>query len=407
MALLVQKFGGTSLGDSERIAAAAARVAAAVRAGERVAVVVSAMQGETDRLLGLARGLGSNADRRERDVVAASGEQAASGLMALALRAGGVEARSFQGWQVPIRTDDSHGRARIRGVDTEAVGAALDRGAVPVVAGFQGVSASARVTTLGRGGSDLSAVALAAALAAERCDIFTDVEGVFTCDPRIVAKAHKLDKIAYEEMLEMASLGAEVLHARAVATAMTHGVRLHVLSAFSEAPGTLIVDEGEIVEKQIVSGIAYSRNDAKITLTDLPDRPGIAAALFGPLAAAGINVDMIVQNVSGGGERTDLTFTVDQGDLQEALAALDGLGGRLGCRGIDADAAVAKVSVIGLGMRSHEGVAARMFQVLADHNINIQVISTSEIKISVLIAEEYLELALRALHSAYGLNAAD
>jgi aspartate kinase len=407
MAVIVQKFGGTSVGDLERIARAATRVKGAVEAGYQVAVVVSAMAGETDRLVGFVNETDPGHDRREYDAVVASGEQVTAGLMALALQRIGVPARSFQGWQVPIITDDIHGRARVSEVRPENLQACLDTSTVPVVTGFQGVTPSGRVSTLGRGGSDLSAVVLAAALGAERCDIYTDVDGVYTCDPRIVAKARKLDKITYEEMLEMASQGAKVLHTRSVATAMNHRVRLQVLSTFTGAPGTLVVDEDEIVEQQVVSGIAYSRDDAKITMVGLPDRPGVAAALFGPLAANDINVDMIIQNISDDGERTDLTFTVAKGDLSRALKMLEDNNDSLGAARIEPDSRVVKVSVIGVGMRSHAGVAGTMFQALADKGINIQLISTSEIKISVLISEDYLELALRALHTAYGLDAAE
>ena len=407
MAVLVQKFGGTSVGDLERIARAATRVKSAVEGGNAVAVVVSAMAGETDRLVGLVHETDPGFDRREYDAVVASGEQVTAGLMALALQRIGIPARSFQGWQVPIVTDESHSRARVAEVRPENLLACLDQGIVPVVTGFQGITAAGRVTTLGRGGSDLSAVVLAAALGAERCDIYTDVDGVYTCDPRIVAKARKLDKITYEEMLEMASQGAKVLHTRSVATAMNHRVRLQVLSTFTGAPGTLVVDEDEIVEQQVVSGIAYTRDDAKITMVGLPDRPGVAAALFGPLAANDINVDMIVQNISDDGERTDLTFTVAKGDLDRALKVLADNNATLGAAGIEPDSRVVKVSVVGVGMRSHAGVAGTMFQALADKGINIQVISTSEIKVSVLISEDYLELALRALHTAYGLDAAE
>jgi aspartate kinase len=328
-----------------------------------------------------------------------------SGLTALALQELGVRARSWLGWQVPILTDDAHGKARIQRIETEELERRLARGEVPVLAGFQGLGSDKRVTTLGRGGSDTSAVALAAALAADRCDIFTDVDGVYTTDPRIVAKARKLDKITYEEMLEMASLGAKVLQIRSVEMAMKHHVRLQVLSSFADRPGTLVVDEEEIVEQELVSGIAYSRDEAKITLTHVPDRPGVAAAIFGPLADAHINVDMIVQNVSGGGNFTDLTFTVAKTDLDRAIKVLNDRHAELRFDALQPDSAVVKVSVIGVGMRSHVGIAQRMFSTLAEKGINIQVISTSEIKISVLIAEEYTELAVRSLHTAYGLDA--
>jgi len=406
MSLIVQKFGGTSVGDLERIAKAATRVERAVQDGHSVVVVVSAMSGETDKLVGFVRDIQPDLDPREYDAVVASGEQVTAGLMALTLQKMGIPSRSWQGWQVPILTDESHGRARVREVRPEHLHACLDEGVVPVVTGFQGISEQGRITTLGRGGSDLSAVVLAAALGAERCDIFTDVDGVYTCDPRIVAKAHKLDKITYEEMLEMASQGAKVLHTRSVATAMNHRVRLQVLSTFTGAPGTLVVDEDEIVEQQVVSGIAYSRDDAKITMIGLPDNPGIAAALFGPLAAAEINVDMIVQNISPDGETTDLTFTVAEGDLDRALAVLETNNDVLQARRVEPDTHVVKLSVIGVGMRSHAGVAGTMFEALASKGINIQLISTSEIKISVLISADYLELALRALHTAYDLDSA-
>jgi aspartate kinase len=405
MAVIVQKFGGTSVGSIDRIRHAATRVKQAVEQGHQVAVIVSAMAGETDRLVGLVRAMAQVHDVREYDAVVASGEQVTAGLMALALQQLGIEARSWMGWQVPIRTDSVHGAARIAGIDRERLAERLAAGQVAVVTGFQGLSDAGRITTLGRGGSDLSAVALAAALSAERCDIFTDVEGVYTCDPRIVAKARKLDKITYEEMLEMASQGAKVLHTRSVAAAMNHHVRLQVLSTFTETPGTLVVDEDEIVEQQVVSGIAYSRDDAKITIIGLPDRPGVAAALFGPLSDAHINVDMIVQNISEDGERTDLTFTVAKSDLDRTLALLEEHNKELGAKRFLPDSRVVKVSVIGVGMRSHAGVALTMFDALAARGINILLISTSEIKISVLISEDYLELALRALHTAYGLDA--
>ena len=405
MAVIVQKFGGTSVGNVDRIRHAATRVKQAVDQGHQVAVIVSAMAGETDRLVNLVRAMAPVHDVREYDTVVASGEQVTAGLMAIALQRLDIDARSWLGWQIPIHTDNVHGAARIQAIDTDRLNERLAGGQVAIVSGFQGVSEAGRITTLGRGGSDLSAVALAAALHAERCDIYTDVEGVYTCDPRIVAKARKLDKITYEEMLEMASQGAKVLHTRSVATAMNHHVRLQVLSTFTETPGTLVVDEDEIVEQQVVSGIAYSRDDAKITIVGLPDRPGVAASLFGPLADANINVDMIVQNISEDGERTDLTFTVAKADLDRTLALLEEHNKDLGAKRFLPDSNVVKVSVIGVGMRSHAGVARTMFDALAARGINIQLISTSEIKISVLISEDYLELALRSLHTAYGLDA--
>ncbi len=402
---IVMKFGGTSVADVERIKAVAARVKRETDAGHEVAVVVSAMAGATNQLAGWTNAIARMHDAREYDVVLAAGEQVTSGLAALALQELGVTARSWQGWQIPILTDDAHGKARIQRIETEGLERRLARGEVPVVAGFQGLGSDNRVTTLGRGGSDTSAVALAAALDADRCDIFTDVDGVYTTDPRIVAKARKLDKITYEEMLEMASLGAKVLQTRSVEMAMKHHVRLQVLSSFVDRPGTLVVDEEEIVEQELVSGIAYSRDEAKITLTHVPDRPGVAAAIFGPLADAHINVDMIVQNVSGSGDFTDLTFTVAKADLERAMRVLNERHAELRFEALKPDSAVVKVSVIGVGMRSHAGVAQRMFSTLAEKGINIQVISTSEIKISVLIAEEYTELAVRSLHTAYGLDA--
>ncbi len=407
MALLVQKFGGTSVADLDRIRAVAQRIKLAWQAGDRLAVVVSAMAGTTDQLIAWVTQIaGAQHDRAEHDVVVASGEQVTSGLLALALQAIGVPARSFMGWQMPLETDAGHGRARIRTLDASAVRACLDQGQVAIAAGFQGIAPGRRISTLGRGGSDTSAVALAAALGAERCDIFTDVDGVYTTDPRIVGKARKLERVTYEEMLEMASQGAKVLQTRSVALAMQHGVRVQVLSSFEARPGTLVVDESEIVEQQVVSGIAYSRDEAKVTLVGVADRPGVAATIFGPLANSGINVDMIVQNVSADGETTDLTFTVGRADLERTLATLETMRAQLGCRRIDADAEVVKISVIGVGMRSHAGIAHVMFRTLAERGINIQAISTSEIKISILIDEAYTELALRALHTAYGLDAA-
>ncbi len=405
MAIIVQKFGGTSVADMNRIRAVTDRVASAVQEGHRVAVVVSAMAGVTNQLVAWVREAAPDYDAKEYDTVVSTGEQVTTGLLALALQARGIPARSWLGWQLPIETDGVHGRARITGVGTAELRAGLDGGAVQVVAGFQGLAGGNRVATLGRGGSDITAVALAAALEAERCDIYTDVDGVYTSDPRIVAKARKLDKITYEEMLEMASLGAKVLHTRSVELAMKHNVRLQVLSSFNSGPGTLVVNEDEIVEQELVSGITYSRDEAKITLTRVPDRPGVAAAIFGPLSDAEINVDMIVQNVSEDGKATDLTFTVTKGDLKAATRVVESHRDELGYAALLPDPDVVKVSVIGVGMRSHAGIAKTMFETMAAKGINIQVISTSEIKISVLIAEEYTELALRALHTAYGLDA--
>jgi len=404
MARIVQKFGGTSVATIERIRNAASRVKREVAAGNQVVVVVSAMAGTTNQLVEWTQTMRALHDTREYDTIVASGEQVTAGLMALALHDLDVDARSWLGWQVPIRTDDVHGKARIERIETGTIERGLAAGQVAVVAGFQGIGADGRITTLGRGGSDTSAVALAAELRADRCDIFTDVDGIYTSDPRIVAKARKLDRIAFEEMLEMASQGARVLETRSVAMAMNNRVRLQVLSSFVDAPGTLVTDEDEIVENRVVSGIAYSRDEAKITVERVADRPGVAAALFGPLAENAINVDMIVQNVSADGATTDMTFTVGKADLERALSVLEVQRLKLGFKALKPDSNVVKVSVIGAGMRSHAGVAQLMFQTLAERGINIQVISTSEIKVSVLIAADYTELALRALHTAYGLD---
>ena len=407
LALLVQKYGGTSVADLDRIRAVAERVIRARNNGDQVAVNVSAMSGTTNQLVGWVNdAAGPHYDQAEYDVVVSSGEQVTAGLLALTLQSLGVPSRSFLGWQAPLRTDDSHGKARLDANDAKAIRQTIGEGKVPVLAGFQGISPDNRITTLGRGGSDTSAVALAAALGADRCDIYTDVEGVYTTDPRIVPKARKLDRITYEEMLEMASLGARVLEPRSVALAMRHGVRLQVLSSFTDALGTLVVDEDEIVEQQVVSGIAYSRDEAKVTLVGVSDKPGIAAEIFGPLADANINVDMIVQSVSADGTTTDLTFTVGRPDLERARTMLEAMQSDVGFDRIDASGEIVKLSVIGVGMRSHAGIAHIMFKALAERGINIQAISTSEIKISILIDEEYTELALRTLHTTYGLDAA-
>ena len=410
MARLVMKFGGTSVADLDRIRAVARRVRRQVDAGNQVAVVVSAMSGATNQLVGWCQALSPLHDAREYDAVVATGEQVTAGLLAIALQTAGVDARSWAGWQIPLRTDLAHGKARIDSIDGELLLARMAAGQVPIVAGFQGISPDNRVTTLGRGGSDTSAVALAAALRADRCDIYTDVDGIYTTDPRIVAKARKLSKIAYEEMLELASVGAKVLQTRSVELAMKERVRVQVLSSFVEAPeegtgGSMVVDEDEIVEQEIVTGIAYSRDEAKLTVRRVPDRPGIAAAIFGPLSDANINVDMIVQNVAADGT-TDMTFTVGRADLARAQATLAAAAAAIGSAEILTDPDVAKISVVGVGMRSHAGVANTMFRTLAAKGINIQVISTSEIKVSVLVGAEYTELAVRALHTAYGLDAA-
>lgn len=405
MARLVMKFGGTSVADLDRIRTVATRVKREVEAGHEVAVVVSAMAGVTNQLVKWCQELSPLHDAREYDTVVATGEQVTTGLLAIALQTIGVDARSWQGWQIPIRTDGAHGKARVDSIAGAELLKRMGVGQVPVVAGFQGLGPDNRVTTLGRGGSDLSAVALAAALKADRCDIFTDVDGVYTTDPRIVPKARKLDRISYEEMLELASVGAKVLQTRSVELAMKQGVRVQVLSSFEDRPGTLVVDEDEIVEKELVSGVAYSRDEAKVTLRRVPDRPGVAAAVFGGLASANVNVDMIVQNVSADGT-TDMTFTVGRADLARAQAVLEQARERVGFAELIADPGVAKISVVGVGMRTHAGVANTMFKALAERGINIEVISTSEIKISVLIREDSTELAVRALHSAYGLDAA-
>jgi len=406
MSRLVMKFGGTSVANTERIKHVAQIVKKAVERGDQVAVVVSAMSGATDQLVKWTREVAPLHDTREYDTVVASGEQVTAGLTALALQEIGVAARSWMGWQIPIRTDGSHGSARIQSIQGDEIIKRFGEGQVAVVAGFQGVGPRERITTLGRGGSDTSAVALAAALMADRCDIYTDVEGVYTADPRIVAKARKLDKITYEEMLELASQGAKVLQTRSVEMAMNHKVRVQVLSSFTDAPGTLVVDEDEIVEQQVVSGIAHSLNEARITLRGVADRPGVAAAVFGPLAEAGVNVDMIVQSNSVDGKSADMTFTLGRADLDRALKLLAAARGAIDYQEVLAERDIAKVSVIGVGMRSHAGVAQAMFQALSSKGINIQAISTSEIKVSVLIGAEYAELALRALHTAYGLDAA-
>ena len=423
MARLVMKFGGTSVGDTARIARVARHVKREWDAGHEVCAVISAMAGETNRLIALASEVAALHDAREYDSVIATGEQVSSGLVALALQATGVPARSWLAWQVPIRTTGVHGAARITDIDAKEIDLRL-RGAegrerqVAIIAGFQGLGPDNRLTTLGRGAGDLTAVAMAAALDADRCDIYTDVTGVFTTDPRIVSKARKLDRISYEEMLEMASLGAKVLQSRSVELAMVHGVRLQVLSSFLEpeeipaldaknvtvVPGTLVCDEDEIVEQLVVSGIAYSREEAKVTVRHVPDRPGVAADIFGCLSDANINVDMIVQNVSEANKTTDITFTVGKGDLKRTQEALKPALAKLPGVAVNADDGVAKISIIGIGMRSHTGIARTMFETLGEKGINIDVISTSEIKVSVLIDAEYTELAVRALHAAYGLD---
>jgi aspartate kinase len=415
MSRLVMKFGGTSVGSIDRIRNVARHVEREVKAGHQVAVVVSAMAGTTDQLIGWTREAAAISDAREYDSIVASGEQITSGLLAIALQDMGIPARSWQGWQIPVKTDGVHGAARIQDIDASELTKRLEQGQVAVIAGFQGIGPDRRITTLGRGGSDTSAVAVAAAIGA-RCDIYTDVDGVYTTDPRIEAKARKVKRITYEEMLEMASLGAKVLQSRSVELALVYRVPLQVRSSFEPpdssnqnredgtGPGTLVCEEEKIVEQQVVSGIAYSKDEAKVSIRRVKDKPGVSASIFGPLAEADISVDMIVQNVSADGETANITFTLQRKDLRRALEVLEKVKDRVGFKELTSSSDVAKVSVVGIGMRSHAGIAARMFKSLADKGINIQAITTSEIKISVLIDEAYTELAVRALHAAYGLD---
>jgi len=399
MALVVQKYGGTSVADLDRIRNVAQRVARTHAEGHQVAVVVSAMAGETNRLLEMARKVLAAPDERETDVLAATGEQVTSALMALTLQSIGVPARSFLGHQVRIETDSAYGRARIKRIDAQRLRDVMASGSVAVVAGFQGIDAEERITTLGRGGSDTSAVALAAAIEADVCEIYTDVDGVYTCDPRIVPDAHKLERVAYDEMLELASLGAKVLQIRSVEFAKRYRVPVHVRSSFNDNEGTWVVEEDSSMEEVLVSGVTADKDQAKLTVQALPDHPGIAAQLFGPIADAGIVVDMIIQNVSDDGT-TALTFTVPRGDFDKAQALAAGVARSIGAGEVVGDLDVAKVSVVGVGMRTHAGIAARMFHALAGEGINIQMISTSEIKISVVVHAKYVELAQRALHDA-------
>lgn len=405
MSLLVHKYGGTSVGSLERIEAVAARVARHRAEGHRVVVVVSAMSGETNRLQALGLDLGGQAVPREMDVLLASGEQASAALTAIALKGLGVPAQSFLADQLPIRTDSAHTRARIEHIATEALFDALDAGVVPVVAGFQGLAVDGSITTLGRGGSDTTAVALAAALKADECQIYTDVDGVYTTDPRVVSSARRLPRVTFEEMLEMASLGSKVLHPRSVEFAGKYGVPVRVLSSFEEGPGTLItLEEDGSMEQPLVSGIAFTRDEAKISVRAVPDVPGVASSLLGPVSACGIEVDMIVQNLANDGGQNDFTFTVKRGDYDRALAVVQEAADALGAGPVVGDAKIVKVSVVGVGMRSHAGVATQMFAALAKENINIQMISTSEIKISVVLDEKYLELAVRTIHDTFGLE---
>jgi aspartate kinase len=411
MARLVMKFGGTSVANIERIRNVARHVKREVDAGFEVAVVVSAMSGKTNELVGWVKDAHALYDSCEYDAVVASGEQVTSGLLAIALQEAGIPARSWQGWQIPIETDGAHGSARIEKIDGARLIEGFGRNEVAVIAGFQGVDpATGRITTLGRGGSDTSAVAIAAAIHADRCDIYTDVDGVYTTDPRVVAKARRLDRIAFEEMLEMASLGAKVLQVRSVEVAMVHRVKTFVRSSFDDPanpqPGTLICDEEDIVEQQVVTGIAFSKDEAQITLRKVADKPGVAAAIFQPLAEANINVDMIVQVISDDAQTTDITFTVPAAEFERARAVLETARAEVGFSSIQASTDVVKVSAIGVGMRSHAGVAAAAFGALAQKGVNIRAITTSEIKFSVLIDAAYTELAVRTLHTLYGLDKA-
>lgn len=405
MSLIVQKYGGTSVGTTERIKNVAQRVKKAVKAGNKVVVVVSAMSGETDKLLGLAGEVAEDPPEREMDVLLSTGERVTIALLSMALNDIKVKAQSFTGRQCGITTDEAHTKARITCIEPERLKAALDKGRVAVVAGFQGITQGSDVTTLGRGGSDLTAVAVAAAIGADFCDIYTDVDGVYTTDPNIVPKARKLDKISYDEMLEMASLGAKVLQTRSVEFAKKYNVPVRVLSSFSDVPGTLVTKEDKSMEKVVVSGVAYDKNQAKITLTNVADKPGIAARLFGKVSAANVNVDMIIQNSSKDGV-TDISFTVPKTDLKKGLPKIKQAAKAVGCKDVEVDENISKVSIVGVGMRSHSGVASRMFEALSNEAINIMMISTSEIKVSCVIEAKYTELAVRALHDAFGLEKA-
>ncbi len=407
MARIVQKFGGTSVGDLDRIRQVAQKVRSCVDAGNQVAVVVSAMAGTTNQLVEWAKQIGPMHDAREYDTIVSTGEQVTVGLLSIALQNIGVDARSWLGWQIPIKTDEVHSTARIEEIKALDIIERLEKGQVAVVAGFQGIAPDGRISTLGRGGSDTSAVALAAAIKADRCDIYTDVDGVYTTDPRIMSKARKLDYITFEEMLEMASAGAKVLQTRSVAMAMRHRVNLQVLSSFNDTPGTLVQNEEKQMEKQKVSGIAYSAEEAKVTVVGLPDKPGIAARIFGVLSELNINVDMIVQSASVNLQKTDITFSLARLDLSKAVTNIANLKDELAFERLVHDDNIAKISVIGTAMRTQPGIAKCMFEVLSEKKINMQVISTSEIKISVLIQADYAELAVRSLHDAFGLDASD
>ena len=403
MALLIQKYGGTSVGSVERIHAVADKVVAAKAKGHQLVVVVSAMSGETDRLLALSQEVCPQPRPRELDVLLSTGEQVTIALLSMALEAKGCAAVSFTGGQVCILTDNVHNKARITNIDAERVSESLKEGKVVVIAGFQGIDENGNITTLGRGGTDTTAVAMAAALDADECHIYTDVDGVYTADPRIVSKAQRIERIAFEEMLEMASLGSKVLQIRSVEFASKYNISLRVLSTFEDGPGTLITAEDESMEQVLISGIAHNRDEAKLTIRGVPDTPGMASRILGPIAAANIEVDMIIQNI-GDDKSTNFTFTVHRNDYQSAMAILEGTAKELGAEGVDGDDRIAKISVVGLGMRSHAGIASQMFAALAEEGINIQMISTSEIKISVVVDDKYLELGVRTLHSTFGLD---
>jgi aspartate kinase len=406
LVLIVQKYGGTSVGSLDRIRAVAERVAETTRRGSKVVVIVSAMSGETDKLVNLANHLSLNPDGREMDLLLSSGERISAALTAIAVNELGLRSMSFTGRQVGIITDAAHTEAKIERITGEAVKKALNRGITPVIAGFQGITETSEVTTLGRGGSDLTAVAVAAAIGADLCEIYTDVDGVYTTDPNIVPEARKLDRISYEEMLELASLGAKVLQTRSVEFAKKYGVPVVVRSSFNNNPGTLVVKEDREMEKVVVSGVAYDKNQAKVTVIGVPDRPGVAAKLFNTIAGNNIVVDMIVQNISSDGRATDISFTIPKSDSTKAMKITGEIAARLGAKDVKLRDDIAKVSIVGVGMRTHSGVAAKMFETLAKHNINIIMISTSEIKVSCIIDSKYTELAVRVLHTAFGLGEA-
>ena len=403
MALIVQKFGGTSVGSTEKIKAVAKRVLKYRQQGNQMVIVLSAMSGETDRLTGLAQDIQKIPNRREMDMLLSTGEQVTIALFAMAIKEAGGEAVSFLGDQVAIRTDDMHTKARIKSIDTEKIRKNLDAGRVVTIAGFQGVTEEGDITTLGRGGSDTTAVALAAALKADACEIFTDVEGVYTTDPNICSRARKIDRISYDEMLELASLGAKVLDIRSVGLAKRYGVPLHVRSTFTENEGTWVVEEDKIMESMLVSGVTYNKNEARITIKHVPDQPGIAAKIFLPISDAGILVDMIIQNTSDS-HLTDMTFTVMRSDYDRAMEILNKVCDEIGAETVTGDKDIAKISIVGVGMRNHSGIASTMFQILANEGINMEMVSTSEIKVSCVIAEKYTELAVRALHDAFALD---